>query len=62
MNLNLQEPIREVEVGIKCRVLQLIESVVHTQKWVGVLTRNLVNATESKRAISTHRIGEIESL
>jgi hypothetical protein len=43
-------------MSIKIRVLELIESVVHTRKWVSVLKRNLVNTAvvnaESKRAIS----------
>jgi hypothetical protein len=44
-HFNLLEAIREVEVGVKIRVLKLIEGVVHMQKWVNVLTRNIIKAT-----------------
>jgi hypothetical protein len=57
---NLPEAIREVDMGVKFRVLQPIEGFVHMRKWVGVLTRNFVKATvvnaQSKRAIGlTHK-------
>jgi hypothetical protein len=35
---------RYVEMGVEFCVLQLIECVVRTRKWEGVLTRNLVKA------------------
>jgi hypothetical protein len=35
----------EVEVSVEVRVLQLIECVVHTRKWVSIFTRNLIKAT-----------------
>jgi hypothetical protein len=34
----------QVEMGAEVGLIQLIEGVIHTQKWVGVLTRNFVNA------------------
>jgi hypothetical protein len=42
---NLREARREVEISVKIRVLTFIECVIHTRKWVRVLTRNLVNST-----------------
>jgi hypothetical protein len=55
-HLNLAEARREVEIGVKIRVLEFVEGVVHTRKWVSVLTRNLVKTAvvnaQSKRAIS----------
>jgi hypothetical protein len=42
---NVPQARREVEVGVKNRVLQLCEGVVNTRKWLGVLTRNFVKAT-----------------
>jgi hypothetical protein len=42
---NLLEAGREVEMRVKICVLKLIECVVHTWQWVGVLTRNLIKPT-----------------
>jgi hypothetical protein len=44
-NSNLLEARREVEMRVKIRVLEFIECVVHTRKWVSVLTPNLVKST-----------------
>jgi hypothetical protein len=53
---NLPEAGGEVEVGVGVRVRKLIKGVVHTRKWVRILTRNLIKATvvnaKTKRAIS----------
>jgi hypothetical protein len=35
----------EVEMCVKIRVLEFIESVVHTRKWASVVTCNLIKAT-----------------
>jgi hypothetical protein len=32
-------------MGIEIRVLEMIECVINTRKWVGILTRNLVKLT-----------------
>jgi hypothetical protein len=56
MHSNLQEGRPKVMMSVEIRVFKLIESVIHTRKWVGVLTRNLVKTAvvnaESKRAIN----------
>jgi uncharacterized membrane protein len=44
----LPEARREVEMRVKIRVFKLIECVVHTRKWVGILTRNFVKSTVVK--------------
>jgi hypothetical protein len=45
---------------LKNRVLKFVEGVIHTRKWVSVLTRNLVKTAvvnaPSKRAISLAHI------
>jgi hypothetical protein len=56
---NLPRAKGEVEMGVKVRVLQLVEGLIYAWKWVSVLTRNLIKATvvnaQLKRAIGFTR-------
>jgi hypothetical protein len=51
---NLPKARGEVKMDAQIRVLQLIDGVIHSRKWVDVLKRNLVKAAvvnaQSKRA------------
>jgi hypothetical protein len=63
---NLQEAKREVEMSVEIRVFNFVQGVIHTRKWVSVLTRNLVKTAvvnaKSKRAINlAKKNGELGS-
>jgi hypothetical protein len=42
---NLPKSRREVDMRAKIHVLKFIEGVIHTRKWVSVVTRSLVKPT-----------------